>query len=195
MPDAQQRDKTVELAPWWVVTGRALRFILGALSLVGGLTWILLNLHVSTAALDAGVGTVLAAGGLVLLMPHRIRLPRRVTAVVMSGFALAGTAAGLAVESSRQCCEFAYITERGWPFHWASRGGLADDPETAFRVAQSSSWSADLASLAADLLLFSYVGLLLVVAGVLVGRARSVRAKKANRRWGDGPRLDTRSHA
>jgi hypothetical protein len=179
MPEVQQRDETVELAPWWVVTGRALRFVLGALSLVGGLTWILLNLHVSTAALDAGVGAVLAAGGLVLLMPHRIRLPRRLTAIAMSGFALAGTAAGLTVESSRQCCEFAYITERGWPFHWASRGGLADDPETAMRLARSSAWSADLVSLAADLLIFSYVGLLLMVVVVLVGRARSVRAEES----------------
>jgi hypothetical protein len=179
MLDEQQRDKTVELAPWWVVTGRALRFVLGALSLVGGLTWILLNLHVSTAALDAGVGAVLAAGGLVLLMPHRIRLPRLVTALVMSGFALAGTAAGLLVESSRECCMFAYVSERGWPFHWVSRGGVADDPETAFRLAQSSGWSADVVSLAANLLVWSYVGLVLVVIAVLVRRARPVRAEEA----------------
>ncbi|WP_250027709.1 hypothetical protein [Paractinoplanes maris] len=158
--------------PWWVVPGRALRFLVGALSLVGGLTWVLLNLHVSTAVLDAVVGTVLAAGGLVLLMPHRIQLPRLVTAAVMTGFALAGTVAGLFVETSRECCEFAYVTERGWPFHWLGRGAVAADPDTAFRLAQSAGWSADVISLVADLVLFSYSGLLLVVIAVLVRRAR-----------------------
>ncbi|MCO8272379.1 hypothetical protein M1L60_17430 [Actinoplanes sp. TRM 88003] len=178
MLDEEQRDKTVELAPWWVVTGRALRFVLGALSLVGGLTWALLNLHVATAALDAAVGAVLAAGGLVLLMPHRIRLPRLVTALVMSGFAVAGTVAGLVYEQSRECCEFAYVAERGWPFHWVGRGGVADDPETAIRLAQSSAWSADVVSLTANLLVWSYVGLILVVIAVLVRRARPVRAEE-----------------
>ncbi len=170
--DEDQKDEKVELAPWWVVTGRALRFILGALSLVGGLTWVLLNLHASSAMLDTAVGAVLAAGGLVLLMPHRIRLPRRATAIVMTGFALAGTAAGLLFERSRECCMFAYVSERGWPFHWAARGGVADDPETAFRLAQSSGWSVDVLSLTADLLLWSYVGLVLVVVVVQVQRSR-----------------------
>ncbi len=160
-------------APGWAVTGRALRFVLGALSLVGGLTWILLNLHVATAALDAAIGTVLAAGGLVLLMPHRIRLPRLVTAVVMTGSALGGTAAGLIVEKSRRCCEFAYVSERGWPFQWIHRGGFADDPETAFRLARSAGWSIDVVSLAVDLLVWSYAGLLLVVIAVVIGRRRT----------------------
>jgi hypothetical protein len=172
-PARQDPAQPAPAAPWWVVTGWALRFFLGALSLVGGLTWIMLNLHVSTAALDGGIGTVLTLAGLVLLMPHRIRLPRLVTAGAMAGFALVGTAAGLISERSRQCCEFAYVSERGWPFQWASRGGVADDPETAFRLAQSSGWSVDVISLTADLLLWSYVGLLLVVAAVLIRRFRS----------------------
>jgi hypothetical protein len=171
--DEDRRDETVELAPWWVVTGRALRFLLGALSLVGGLTWILLNVHAASAALDTAVGTVLALGGLVLLMPHRVRLPRRSTAAVMTGFALAGTAAGLLAAQSRVCCEFAAITDRGWPFHWAQRGAVADDPETAARLARSASWTVDLLSLVADLLIWSYVGLIVVVAVVLVRRART----------------------
>lgn len=175
MLDTEQRDEKVEQAPWWVVTGRALRLVVGALSLVGGLTWVLLNIHVDSAALDAAVGTVLAAGGLVLLMPHRIRLPRRVTAVVTAGFALGGTAAGLLVERSQVCCEFAYVAERGWPFHLAARGAVADDPETAFRLAPASNWAVDAVSLAADLVVWSYAGLLLVVLVVLARRLRSRR--------------------
>jgi hypothetical protein len=173
--DTEQQDEKAEIAPWWVVPGRALRFVVGALSLVGGLTWVLLNLHVDSAVLDAAVGTVLAAGGLVLLMPHRIRLPRRVTAIVMAGFALGGTAAGLLVERSEVCCDVAYVSVRGWPFHLAARGAVADDPETASRLARSASWSVDAVSLAADLLLWSYVGLLLVVLAVLAHRLRSRR--------------------
>ena len=155
-----------------MIAGRALRFLLGALSLVGGLTWILLNLHATSAALDVAVGTVLALGGLVLLMPHRIRLPRRTTAAVMAGFALIGTAAGLLAVQSRTCCSFAYIEDRGWPYHWAQRGALAGDADTAYRLARSTSWTADLLTLTADLLIWSYAGLIVVVLGVLIGRAR-----------------------
>ncbi|MGK5679203.1 hypothetical protein [Actinoplanes sp. URMC 104] len=172
MLDEKQRDETVEPAPWWVVTGRALRFVLGAVSLVGGLTWILLNLHVQTVVLDVAVGTVLAVGGLVLLMPHRVRLPRRATAVVMSVFALAGTAAGLLAGRSQTCCDFAYITDRGWPFHWAQQGALAGDFETARRLAQSASWTVDFLTLGVDLLIWSYVGLILVVIAVVARRPR-----------------------
>jgi hypothetical protein len=166
------RDEMVQLDPWWAVTGRALRFLLGAFSLVGGLLWILLNLHAASARLDALIGTVLAAGGLVLLMPHRIELPRRRTAIVMAATALGGTAAGLSVSKAQLCCMFGYVIDRGWPFTWASKGGVADDSDTAIRLAQSSSWTVDFVSLAADLLLFAYAGMLLVVIVVLVRRAR-----------------------
>ncbi|GID25315.1 hypothetical protein [Paractinoplanes brasiliensis] len=177
MSDEQRRDESVAPGPWWVVAGRALRFLLGALSLVLGLLWILLNGHTANAVPDIATGVVLTLGGLVLLMPHRIRLPRRTTAAVMSGVAVTGTAAGLLAEESITCCKYAFITERGWPFHWAQRGALADDPETAERVARSASWTVDLLSLAFDLLTWSYVGLLLVVAAVLIRRLRPVGAK------------------
>ena len=177
MLDEDRRGEAVVRDPWWVVTGKALRFVLGALSLVLGLLWILLNVHSASAAVDTAVGIVLALGGLVLLMPHRIRLPRRTTTAVMAGAAVAGTAAGLLVARSQTCCMYAYVTDRGWPFHWAQRGAVADDPETAFRVAQSGSWSVDLISLAADLLIWSYTGLLLVVAAVLIRRLRPAGGK------------------
>ena len=172
MTEQAERQDTVRPDPWWVVTARILRWLLGGFSLVCGLTWILLTMHGTNPALDTAVGAVLAAGGLVLLMPHRIRLPRRATAAVVTGVALIGTAAGLLAHRGRECCGFAYVEFRGLPFEWLSRGGVADDPDTAHRLARSAGWSPDLVALTADLLLWSYVGLLLTVVAVLVRRAR-----------------------
>jgi hypothetical protein len=157
---------------WWVPALRVLRWLLGALTLVGGLTWILLNLHLDTAVQDTVVGCVLTAGGVVLLMPHRIRLPRLLTAIAVTVAGIGGTAAGLLVKRAQTCCDFAYIVDRGWPFHWAERGAVADDSGTAYRLAQAANWQVDLVSLAGDLLIFAYAGLLLVVIVVLVRRAR-----------------------
>ncbi|XVV12011.1 hypothetical protein ACQP2X_45545 [Actinoplanes sp. CA-131856] len=154
-------------------SAKALRFTVGALSLVLGLTWILLNLHSASYRLDLLIGSVLAAGGLVLLMPHRVRLPGRVTAIVMGLCALAGTAAGLAASKSQMCCDVAFIVDRGWPFSWASRGAVADDSETAVRLAASADWTVNFLSLFADLLLFSYAGLLLLVVVLLFRRPKS----------------------
>ena len=159
--------------PWWAPAGRLGRFLLGAVSLVGGLTWILINMHGPSAVLDTLIGLVLVAGGLVLLMPHRISLPRRATAVAMVVAGLAGTAAGLLTGKVKECCEFAYVVDRGWPFTWAQRGALADDPDTARRAARAANWTVDVIALSADVLLWAYTGLLLVVIAVLVRRARS----------------------
>jgi hypothetical protein len=155
----------------WRRTGAAARALLGALSLVGGFTWVLLNLHGTHPMLDSAVGLVLAAGGLVLLMPHRIRLPRRVTTIATVGTAVAGTAAGLAASSTQVCCMFAYAATRGWPFHFVQRVGVADDPGTARRIAEAADWNVDAVALTADLVLWAYVGMLVVVVGVLVRRA------------------------
>ncbi|GIF24489.1 hypothetical protein BJ973_007968 [Actinoplanes tereljensis] len=154
----------------WTATGRLARWLLGALSLVGGLTWILVTTH---GWVDLGVGLVLAAAGLVLLMPHRIQLPRRLTALVMVVFALVGTAAGLAALTERTCCAYAVIADRGWPFTWLQKGAIADDPATAQRLADASNWNVDLVSLATNVLIWAYAGMLLVVIGVLVRRTRS----------------------
>jgi flagellar biosynthesis protein FliP len=152
----------------WAATGRLLRWLLGAFSLVGGLSWILVTTPNLT---DVVVGVVLAAAGLVLLMPHRIQLPRRLTALVMAGFAVVGTVAGLVVLIER-FGSFAYAADRGWPFQWIQRYAVADDPASARSLADSANWTVDLVSLVANLVLWAYAGLLLVVIGVLVRRAR-----------------------
>jgi hypothetical protein len=157
---------------WWHRGGRLLRWLLGAATLVGGLTWILLNMHTATLLLDVTIGVVLVAGGLVLLMPHRIALPRAVTAVVVTLAALIGTGAGLAAADRQVCCRFAYVEDRGWPVEWVQRGAAADDPDAARRLAESADWTVDVFSLAADLVLWAYAGMLIVVAAVLVRRRR-----------------------
>ncbi|GAA0507801.1 hypothetical protein Ade02nite_49870 [Paractinoplanes deccanensis] len=92
--------------------------------------------------------------------------------IVMAGSAPAGTAAGLAAGKAQLCCMFGYVVDRGWPSSWASRGAVADDPETAVRLARSSSWTVNVLPLLADLLLFSYAGLLLLVIALVMRRNR-----------------------
>ena len=140
------------------------RSLLGALTLVGGLTWLLLNLAAPEPVTDIIVGVVLAGGGLVLLMPHRVPLPGRATAAATVGAAVGGTLAGALSESTGIGGMHGYFASRGWPSAWLSRGGLADDPTTARQVAEQSSWQLDAVSLAADLYFWAFVGLLLLVA-------------------------------
>lgn len=159
--------------PWWAPVLRLLRWLLGAVSLVAGLTWLLINLSGPSAVLDSSVGCVLAAGGLVLLMPHRIRLPRLVTASAMTATAVGGAALGLFAGRVQTCCAYAYVVDRGWPFHWVQRDGIAADAATAQRLAEGSDWNVDLVSLAGNLLVFAYLGLILVVIGVLIRGRRA----------------------
>jgi hypothetical protein len=151
--------------------GNTLRWLLGAGSLVAGFTWLLINLSNPSAIVDALVGCVLVAGGVILLMPHRIRLPRRATAVVMTLAALAGTVAGLR-DGRTTWSGYAYVADRGWPFHWAQRGAIADDAETARRLTEGADWHVDLVALAGTLLFFAYVGLVLIVIAVRFRRSR-----------------------
>lgn len=172
---AERTDETRVDEAWWRPAVRLLRWLLGAATLVGGLTWGLLNIEGPHVVLDLAVAGVLAAGGLVLLMPHRIELPRRATTVAVVLAALAGTGAGALAADERVCCMYAHIEDRGWPFDWAQRGAVAADPETAQRLSQSASWTVDVLSLGANLLLWAYAGMLLVVIAVLVRRGRADR--------------------
>jgi hypothetical protein len=175
MADDHLTDEAITRAtrePWWAPSVRLIRFLLGAITLVGGLTWILVNLTGPDPLLDLLVGVVLSAGALVLLMPHRIQLPRPATLVAVLGGALLGTVAGLLAKTEQACCSYAYLTDRGWPFHWAAQGAFAADAATAHRLAQDANWQVNVVSLGANLLLWSYAGLLLVVVAVLVRRSR-----------------------
>jgi hypothetical protein len=150
--------------------GRSARWLLGALSLVCGLTWILVTVHGPSAAVDLTMGGVFTVAGLVLLMPHRIRLPRLVTATVMVMVAIAGTAAGLAHATVRTGGMYAYIADRGFPATWVQRGAIADDPAVAERLAHAANWTVDLISLVTNLLFWAYAGMILVVIAVLIRR-------------------------
>jgi hypothetical protein len=149
--------------------------LFGAVSLVGGLTWMLLNLHGPAPAVDLTTGAVLALGGLVLLMPHRIRLPRVATGIAAAVAGVGGTAAGLAVGTATTCCMFAYIEGRGFPFRWLQRGGVADDPEVARRLAATDSWGVDVSTLTINAIVWAYLGVLVVALVVLMRRATDRR--------------------
>jgi hypothetical protein len=165
----------------WRRVRAAARGLLGALTLVGGFLWLLINVHGTHPVLDSAVGIVLVAGGLVLLMPHRITLPRPITGLTAVVAALAGTTASLAVTAT-QVTSLAYVIGRGWPFHWALRGGIADDPDTARRIALAADWQIDGVALGADLLLWAYAGMLIIVVGVLVRRATRAGREQAEQR-------------
>jgi hypothetical protein len=154
----------------WRRAGAVARGLLGAVSLVGGLTWILLNLGAPRPVTDMIVGVVLAGGGLVLLMPHRVPLPGRVTAAATVGTAVAGTLAGTLTESTGIGGMFGYFASRGWPSAWLTRAGIADDPATARQLAEQSGWQLDAVNLAANLYFWALAGLLLVAAAGLARR-------------------------
>jgi len=113
------------------------RGLLGVVSLVGGLTWILLNLGAPRPVTDMIVGVVLAGGGLVLLMPHRIPLPARATATATVGAAVAGTLAGTITESTQLGGMYAYQASRGWPSAWISGAAPAATPRPPARSPSS----------------------------------------------------------
>lgn len=151
---------------------RAVLAVLGGLSLVGGLTWLLLNFGGPHPVIDVLVGAVLVAGGLVLLMPHRVRLPRLAGALGAGLGGLIGTAAGLLVGTAQSYATYAYVAGRGFPFYWLQRGASASTPETARSLARASAWQVDVAALAVNLLFWAYAGLLVAVLVVLVRRAQ-----------------------
>ncbi|MEV4636277.1 hypothetical protein AB0J80_02900 [Actinoplanes sp. NPDC049548] len=141
--------------------GTALRNLVGAVALVLGLTWILLNLHAPSPFRDMAVGVVLAGGGLVLLMPHRVRLPALTTATTAAATATVGTLAGLLTERSQLGGMYGYVMARGWPYQWLARGATADDPQTARALAEQAGWQVDAVNLAANFVFWGLLGLLL----------------------------------
>lgn len=154
---------------------RGVLSVIGALTLVGGLTWLLLNLHGPQPAVDLLVGVVLTVGGLVLLMPHRVRLPWFVGATGAVVAAIVGPAIGLLMHRTQQCCGFAYVDGRGFPFPLMQRAGAGNTPEAARGAALGSPWQIDLVSLVTDVFFWAYAGLLIVVFVALARRALRAR--------------------
>lgn len=143
--------------------GQVCAVVFGAFSLVAGLTWILLNLHSPWPVTDIAVGVVLAVGGLVLLMPHRVHLPMRATLAAAVTAAVAGSVAGLAARSAAMAGMFAYVERRGFPFAWLNRGGVADEPEAARQAAATDAWNVNVLPLVGDLVVWAYAGILVLV--------------------------------
>jgi hypothetical protein len=152
--------------------GRFLAGLLGAITLVGGLTWILINLQAPEPLVDLATGVVLAAGGLVLLMPHRVRLPGRAAWITGTAAAVLGSAAGLLVHTVQTCCMYAYVEQRGFPFTWLSHSASAADPATARSLALGQSWHVDVPSLVMSGLVWAWAGILVLA---IVSGARRKR--------------------
>ncbi|MFD1373484.1 hypothetical protein [Actinoplanes sichuanensis] len=145
------------------------------MSLTFGMFWLVMNL---TVAVDRHVftGLAMAGGGLVLLLWRRIRLPVRLVGVVSVVVGAAGTVAGLIVRTVSTGGMFGWFEDRGWPFAWLARGGLADSPDEARRLAVAGGWGVDWTRLAADVVVWAYTGLVLIC---LIGLA--VRAQKGRK--------------
>jgi len=141
---------------------RFLAALLGGVTLVGGLTWILINLQAPKPAVDVVVGVVLAAGGLILLMPHRVRLPRAAAWSTAAATAVLGTLAGALYYDAYLCCSYAYVEQRGFPFKWLSHGASAGAPDTARTLAASAPWHTDVPTLAMTALVWAYAGIVVV---------------------------------
>ncbi|MFG1602984.1 hypothetical protein [Actinoplanes sp. NPDC049265] len=169
---AEVADEDADVAAGEGGSGRFWSWILGAVSLVAGLTWILLHLGSPPDWAGVAVGTIIALGGLVLLMPHRVRLPGRAAGLVALGAAVAGALAGLLIESTATCCAYAFSEGRGWPFEWLSRLGTGDSAETARRVALGAGWDVGVAPLLLDVFVWAYAGILVLTLVTLLRRRR-----------------------
>jgi hypothetical protein len=157
------------------MTGRIIRLTVGQISLTLGMLWLVMNL---TVAFDRHVfaGFAVTGGALVLLLWRRIRLPVRPVVAGSVVFGLVVTVAGLVVRTVTTGGMFGWFEGRGWPFEWLGRGGLAGSLDEARRVAVADGWGVDVWRLAADVVVWTYAGLVLIC---LIGLA--VRAQKGRR--------------
>ena len=120
---------------------------------------------------DAFAGGAVAAGGAVLLAWRWLRPPARLVAAVAAVGGPAGSLGGLAVQRITMGGMSGWFEDRGWPFEWLGRGAVADSPDEARRQAVADGWEADPLPLLADVVVWSYTALVLIVAGTLIGRA------------------------
>jgi hypothetical protein len=152
----------------------------GGVSLVAGLLLLGIGLLTATPSTHHLVfGAVVAAGGAVLLLARRLRLPARSGGAGAAGAALAGTAAGLLAVRVSAGGMFAYAEHRGYPFAWLHRGATADTAEAARAAAQDAPATVEWVTLLADAAFWAYAGLLVAAAAAVARRA--VRDRRAGR--------------
>ncbi|MEU4562127.1 hypothetical protein AB0F72_27400 [Actinoplanes sp. NPDC023936] len=142
------------------------RLAVGVLGLLGGAFWLVMTLSEGDPRVTAA-GAAAVLGGLILLFWDRLRLPARIVVPAAVAGGLIGTVAGLAARGISTCCMFGWSEGRGWPFVWLTRGGVADTPDEARRLGIEEGWTAIPFRMLADVVLWSYASLVLIV-GVLV---------------------------
>ncbi|MBB3097265.1 putative membrane protein YphA (DoxX/SURF4 family) [Actinoplanes campanulatus] len=146
------------------------RAAIGLISLVLGGFWLVMSPNGGDLT-DAFMGAVVAAGGLVLLLWHRLGLSGRLVSVAAGAAGVTGTLAGLTVYASGICCMFSFGESRGWPLTWLGRGAVADTSDEAIRLARLESWGVYPTDLLIDLVVWAYAGMVLAVLIGLVVRA------------------------
>ncbi|MBO3740426.1 hypothetical protein [Actinoplanes flavus] len=143
---------------------------IGLMSLLVGGFWLVMSPNGGDLT-DAFMGAVVAAGGLVLLLWHRLGLSGRPVSVAAGAAGVTGTLAGLTVYAGGVCCMFSFSESRGWPLTWLGRGAVADTEDEAIRLARAESWGVYPSDLLVDLVVWAYAGMVLAVLIGLVGRA------------------------
>ncbi|GGN55817.1 hypothetical protein GCM10010112_07020 [Actinoplanes lobatus] len=143
---------------------------IGLLSVLAGGFWLVMSPFGGDLT-DAFMGAVVAAGGLVLLLWHRLGLSGRLVSVAAGVTGVTGALAGLTVYASGLCCMFSFFESRGWPLTWLGRGAVADTSDEAIRLARAESWGVYPSDLVIDLVVWAYAGMVLAVLIGLVVRA------------------------
>ncbi|KUL21928.1 hypothetical protein [Actinoplanes awajinensis] len=147
------------------ITGHPVRVMIGAGTCALG----------ALAVLFAPAALVVLAAGALLLCWHRLRPSAAFAAVGAVAGAVAGTFGTLLVRTEELCCMFGWSEGRGWPYSWLTRGGVADEPDTARQLAIADGWDVYPEHLAADVVLWAYTGFVLFAViglGWRIGRER-----------------------
>ncbi|BAL92644.1 hypothetical protein AMIS_74240 [Actinoplanes missouriensis 431] len=148
------------------------RLAIGVLTLLGGAFWLVMALTMPDVR-DVTISVAAVGAGLIVLFWDRLRLPARIVVPVAAAGGLAGTGTGLAADRISEGGMFAWLEYRGWPFEWLVRGGVADTPDEARRLAIEDGWAADWLRMLVDVVLWTYASLVLIV--VLIVGMRALR--------------------
>ncbi len=154
------------------------RLLLGGAYLALGVAW---GLGDAPRVTGIVMGVVMAAGGLVLLLTRRFRLPARSLWAVVAGTVLLGALAGLTVRSTAMGGMYGYTERRGFPFAWLTRGAVADDADAARQAAEAAAWQVGVAPLLGTVVVYAAAGILVLVLALAL-RRHSPRGEKDQKR-------------
>lgn len=147
-----------------------MRLLVGGAYLAIGVAWGLLDAQRVTGI---AMGAVMAAGGLVLLLTRRFRLPARALWTVVAGTVVLGALAGLAVRSMAAGGMYGYTERRGFPFAWLTRGAVSDTEDAARQAAEAAAWQVGVAPLLGTVVVYAAAGILVLGIALALRRRRT----------------------